>query len=102
MARGVVFWDGPLSPDQHPEVVEKFADPDIYGNATIWPNESGIRMSVAVKPDLTPDRREGLAQWVEEKLDRFTEAGPEPDGWVPVSDGGWQLWVRAVQMPSLD
>jgi hypothetical protein len=50
-----------------------------------------------------PATRALFAEWVEVKIDRFFEHGPEPDGWGPRKlQDGWQLWARIVMLPDLD
>jgi len=79
------------------------ANPDLGGLLVLVPQEDGhLEVYAATRPHLAEPRRELLAQWIEEKIDRFSEHGPEPDGWQQrKSDGGWQLWARMVWMPPL-
>ena len=78
-------------------------EPDVTGVFVITPaTHPAINVWLAVRPETPPDDRAGFAEWAESRLDRFFEHGPEPDGWQPRSDGGWQMWARRVEMPPLD
>lgn len=53
------------------------------------------------RPELDPVQREMFAEWCHQHIARFVEHGPEPDGWQLRSDGGWQLYAGAVDLPPL-
>ena len=78
-------------------------EPDIGGFVRLIPDGVGAAVNAHVRPGLEPERRGRFAEWLEQRIDRFFEHGPEPDGWQRrTSDNGWQLWVREVELPSLD
>lgn len=78
-------------------------EPDVSGFVALRPDGDGALINALVRPGLEPDRRARFAEWLEVKIDRFFEHGPEPDGWQRrITDGGWQLWAREVRLPSLD
>lgn len=76
-------------------------EPDIVGCALLDEADGGVRGRFVVRPGLTAEHRAGFAEWAVQRVERFLEHGPEPDGWQRRSDGAWQLWVRQVQMPPL-
>ena len=75
-------------------------DPDILAITLIDPQGSGdFRVTVYIRADLSGEEREGVADWVEDHLERFRSVGPIEDGWQRrISDGGWQQWLRKVPM----
>lgn len=79
-------------------------EPSVNGLLVMRPDAAGgAVVNALIRPGLDPVERELFAEWVEQRIDRFFEHGPEPDGWQKrTSDGGWQMWARLVQMPSLD
>jgi hypothetical protein len=79
-------------------------EPDVNGLLVMRPQGDGSAIIVAVvRPGLTDHVHALFAEWVEQRIDRFFEHGPEPDGWQRRTvDIGWQLWARLVEMPSLD
>src|SRR5689334_6090809 len=77
------------------------ANPDVSGVVMVAPTTDGVNHRVAafVRPGLLDPCRDSFAAWVDEKLARYLEHGPEPDGWQRrTSDGGWQLWARLVEL----
>lgn len=54
------------------------------------------------RPGLLVDDLRMLGEWATVRVGRFLEHGPEPDGWQRRSDGGWQIWARAYQLPPID
>lgn len=87
--------------------IEEFAigredEPDIVGFAALWPlDDGGLRVAAYVRPGAPQDDREALADWALTRVPRFIADGPEPDGWQRrATDGGWQLWVRRLTLPS--
>ena len=94
-----------IQPDEHGGdlVGHLERNPDLAGLLALVPVEDGgAFVHAVIRPGLEEDRRALFAGWVEEKIDRFFEHGPEPDGWQRrQSDGGWQLWARQVQLPPL-
>ncbi|MGS2615161.1 hypothetical protein ACVCAH_11640 [Micromonospora sp. LZ34] len=78
-------------------------EPDVNGVLVMRPSDVVAEVNALIRPGLDDASRAMFAEWVEQRIDRFFEHGPEPDGWQRrVSDGGWQLWARRVQMPSMD
>lgn len=78
-------------------------EPDVVGYVVLRPSDGGATVHAMVVPGLSDDRRAGFAGWLEGRIDRFFEHGPEPDGWQRrQSDGDWQVWAREVQLPSLE
>lgn len=78
-------------------------EPDVNGLLVMRPDGDAAIVNALIRPGLDEPARAVFAEWVEQRIDRFFEHGPEPDGWQKrTSDGGWQLWARLVQMPSLD
>lgn len=75
-------------------------DPDVDGCALIHAiPDVGISVKLVVRPGLAPEFRAGFAEWAKQRIGRFLEHGPEPDGWQLRSDGDWQMWVRRVELP---
>lgn len=52
-----------------------------------------------IRPGSPPEVRALTAEWAERVLSRFADHGPEPDGWQPRPDGGYQLSTRVVSFP---
>lgn len=78
-------------------------EPDVSGFAMIEElPESSSRIVLLVRPGTASEIRAMFAEWAEQRLARFFEHGPEPDGWQRRSDGAWQLWTRLVELPPLD
>ncbi|MFY1686385.1 hypothetical protein [Plantactinospora sp. WMMB782] len=78
-------------------------EPDVSGYLVLRPNDDGAEVIALVRPGIEAWQREMFAEWVEQRMDRFFEHGPEPDGWQKrKSDNGWQLWARMVDLPPLD
>ena len=62
-------------------------------------NDQGeLLAEVHVQAGMSQDWRDFAAEGALERIDRFAEHGPEPDGWQLRSDGAWQLWLRPVQL----
>jgi hypothetical protein len=76
-------------------------EPLIDGCALIREVDGGMAARLVIRPGLDEEYRDGFAEWAVQRLERFEEHGPEPDGWQRRSDGDWQLWVRRVQLPPL-
>jgi hypothetical protein len=78
-------------------------EPDVVGYVVLVPSDLGATINALIKPGSSSNSRALFAEWLESRIDRYFEHGPEPDGWERrASDGGWQLWARELQMPSLD
>jgi hypothetical protein len=78
-------------------------EPDVGGCTLAEPVAGGTRVKAVIRPGLAGEPRAMLAEWAESRFQRFTEHGPEPDGWQKrTSDGAWQLWARLHEMPSPD
>ena len=85
------------SPEQDEE------ESDVIGYVVMRPDGVGARVHAWVRPGVRPDQRARYAEWLEVRIGRFFEHGPEPDGWLRrPSDGDWQLRAREVVLPSLD
>jgi hypothetical protein len=78
-------------------------EPDVVGCILAEPVEGGTRAKAVIRPGLTGKLRAMFAEWAESRLQRFTEDGPEPDGWQRrIGDRAWQLWARLHEMPDTD
>ncbi|WP_280393645.1 hypothetical protein [Nocardia brasiliensis] len=77
-------------------------DSEVQGCLLIRRFDHGLRVKIAVAAGLAGEAREAFAEWAESRILRFTEHGPEPDGWSERTDGDWQLWARWQQMPLID
>lgn len=77
-------------------------EPLVAGCALLREVGDGVMVRLVVRPGLEGELRVTFAEWAQQKILRFAEHGPEPDGWQRRSDGDWQLWARLVQLPSLD
>lgn len=85
------------------ELVGLVAEPDVIGCLIIEQYGDGTgRVGMGYRPGLPVDTLKLLGEWALQRVGRFLEHGPEPDGWQQRSDGAWQLWARLHQMPSLD
>lgn len=73
-------------------------EPDIGGCLGVKEVEGGFLPVLVVRPGLD-ERRASVIQWAKERIERFSDYGPEPDGWQRRSDGDWQLWARGVHLP---
>jgi hypothetical protein len=64
---------------------------------------NGDVADLIVSPGLDFALAASVTEWAEQRLDRFEEAGPEPDGWQRRKDGTWQLWpVNHPELSALD
>ncbi len=100
--RGMSVEDWDLSTE--PEAQAKALDPDIRGFAFIEPQQDGssYRVFLFIRPGAPAEDREAFAEWALERVERFMQHGPEPDGWQRrETDAGWQLWIRRVELPPL-
>ncbi|MCX5170564.1 MULTISPECIES: hypothetical protein [Streptomyces] len=77
-------------------------EPDIDGCALLSQRDEGLAVRLVIRPGLASEFRAGFAEWALQRIERFEEHGPEPDGWQKRSDGDWQLWVRRHVLPSVD
>ncbi|WP_019073250.1 hypothetical protein [Streptomyces hokutonensis] len=77
-------------------------EPDVDGCALIGVRDEGLQVRLVIRPGLAPAFRAGFAEWALQRIQRFEEHGPEPDGWQKRSDGNWQLWVRRHWLPQID
>ncbi|MGY1814905.1 hypothetical protein [Blastococcus sp. SYSU D00820] len=102
-SRGVAIRE--LGSQDHPGDLEGHLaeHPDVVGLLLLNPDPSGgAYVRAVVRPDAGSERRAWFAAWVEEKIDRFAEHGPEPDGWSRRQlDGGWMLWAEELDLPPL-
>lgn len=56
--------------------------------------------NAGIRAGLSFAQRERFAQWACERILRFIEHGPEPDGWHKrARDSKWQLLAREVMLP---
>ncbi|MFD3640697.1 hypothetical protein [Streptomyces griseus] len=76
-------------------------DPDVIGCAVLEEVQGGTSGTFLIRPGLDDENRTRFAEWITQRVGRYFEHGPEPDGWQKRSDGGWQLWVRLVEMPPI-
>lgn len=82
-AAGLYFDELPEPPD----------DPARVGAILVLTVGSAYDVEVFVKQGLDQALRSQFAEWVDSRLKRFVEHGPEPDGWHLQSDGRWHLWA---------
>lgn len=103
LGRGVAIRE--LGAHDHPgDLDAHLADhPDVVGLLVLDPDPAGgAYVRAVVRPDAGPERRAWFAHWVEQRIDRFGEYGPHPDGWQRRQvDGGWLLWAEDVELPPL-
>lgn len=85
------------------ELVALVVTPDTH--ACLFVDEDApteVRYSMAHRPGLPPDVLQLCAEWAGQRVTRFLEHGPGPDGWHRRHiDGVWQLWARVMELPSL-
>lgn len=74
-------------------------DPAYIGVVLVEPLDEGLWVYAKVKRG---EDFETFADWARQRVDRFQEHGPEPDGWFRQSDGRFHLWARLVELPPLD
>jgi len=55
---------------------------------------------LVVRPGLTDEQRETVAQWSSGLIARWSTGEMESDGWQATSWGGYQLWAREHELPS--
>lgn len=85
------------------ELVGLVVEPDVHGCLIVEEYGDGSgRVGMGYRPDLPLDTLKMLGEWALQRVGRFLEHGPEPDGWQRRSDGAWQVWARLHEMPSLD
>ncbi|MEU6611579.1 hypothetical protein ABZ922_42335 [Streptomyces shenzhenensis] len=77
-------------------------EPDVDGCVLGKYKGTGVAARVSARSGLGEERRAGSAAWALQVLEHFIEHGPEFDGWQKRSDGGWQLWGRMHELPSMD
>lgn len=77
-------------------------EPDVDGCVVVKYVEDGVTARVVARPALSEERRAGFSAWALQILEHLLEHGPEFDGWQERSDGGWQLWGRVHELPSVD
>ncbi|MEU6703873.1 hypothetical protein [Streptomyces wuyuanensis] len=77
-------------------------EPDICGCILINEVDDGLQARLIIRPGLDRDLRASFAEWAVQRIGRFAEHGPEPDGWQRRTDGAWQLWARGVDLPAID
>ena len=93
--------DADDSPVQIAEVDQIAGDPAIEVALGAWPLPDGRwRVEIQVRRDSPRD--ELLLEWVDQRIGRLLEYGPEPDGWGLRPDLGYQLCARPVLMPQLE
>ena len=57
--------------------------------------DGGLEISNYLRPDATDEEEAAFSEWVDSRVVRFVQSGPEPDGWMQrKSDGRCQLWAR--------
>ena len=71
-----------------------------------WVEGGEMYYKCAVNPGIDPGRELGALGWCAQMVTRIEDYGFDEamrmDAWQHRSDGGWQLWGRAVQLPTLD
>jgi hypothetical protein len=56
--------------------------------------------NIGVRAGLSFAQRQRFAEWARERILRWLQHGPEPDGWHKRAlDGKWQLWARETWLP---
>ncbi|MEU6312371.1 hypothetical protein [Streptomyces sp. NPDC047014] len=76
-------------------------EPEIGGCALLAEVADGVQARFVIRPNLDAELRAMFAEWSVQRVERFLEHGPEPDGWQRTSAGHWQLWTRLVSLPPL-
>lgn len=80
-----------------------YVDPEVHACLIVEEHGDGTgRCGMGYRPGLPDDQLLLLGEWALQRVGRFLEHGPEPDGWQQRSDGGWQVWARLVDLPTLD
>ncbi|MET7752588.1 hypothetical protein [Micromonospora sp. NPDC005367] len=85
------------------ELAGVVVDQDVHGCLIVEQHPDGMgRVGLLYRPGLPVDVLRMLGEWALQRVGRFLEHGPEPDGWQRRSDGAWQLWGRLVDLPEPD
>jgi hypothetical protein len=83
---------------------ENMSDLDAFIVAEVDNGE--IYYGCAVNPDIDPGREFGALGWCAQLVTRIEDLGfdeaMKADAWQHRSDGRWQLWDRAVDLPPHD
>jgi hypothetical protein len=83
---------------------EDMSDLDAFIVAGV--EDGGVSYGCVVNPDIDPGREFGALQWCAQLITRIEDLGFDramiTDGWQHRSDGRWQLWGRAVDLPPFE
>lgn len=94
-----------MTPGGRPIMAADFGrhdEPSVVGYVKVRARDEGLELWAWVRPATNDDDLSQFAEWLDSRLDRFLEHGPEPDGWQSTSDGRWQMWARKTTLPDLD
>jgi len=81
---------------QRPDPWFDGALPQHIGLLLIRLHPQGLEVFAYLRPDASQVEEASFSEWVESRVARFVESGPEPDGWqARTIDEGWQLWARS-------
>ena len=80
--------------------------PDLDAFIVVGVDDGDIYYGCAVNPDIDPGRELGALGWCAQLVTRIADRGfdeaMKTDPWQQRSDGRWQLWGRAVDLPPHD
>ena len=83
---------------------EAMSDHDAF--IVVEVDDGEVFYGCAVNPDIDPEREFGALGWCAQLVTRIEDLGFDQamvtDGWQQRSDGRWQLWGRAVELPRFD
>jgi len=76
---------------------------DLDALIVVGVDDGDIYYGCAVNPDVDPGRELGALRWCAQLVTRIEDLGFDEaiktDPWQHRSDGRWQLWGRAVDLP---
>jgi hypothetical protein len=80
--------------------------PDLDAFIVVGVDDGDMYYGCAVNPDIDPGRELGALGWCAQLVTRIADLGfdeaMKTDPWQQRSDGRWQLWGRAVDLPPHD
>ena len=83
---------------------ENMSDLDAF--IVVAVDDGEVSYGCAVNPDIDPGREFGALGWLAQLVTRIEDLGfdeaMKADAWQHRSDGRWQLWARAVDLPPQD
>jgi hypothetical protein len=82
--------------------VGRHDEPDVIGLADLEVHDGRVEACAVVRPGISEQDLARFTEWLDSRVDRFAEHGPEPDGWEERSDGRWLLWLRNMALPAFD